>query len=132
MAYMPAKVPITETGSAKAGMMVAVTLRKNRKITSTTSAAVSINVNCTSLTELRIDTERSLKTDSFAAAGSSASNTGKSARMLSTTWTVLASGWRCMPRMIERWPLYQPATWSFSTPSTTDATSWSRTGAPSR
>ena len=40
-------------------MMVAETLRRNRKITSTTSATVSTSVNFTSLTDSRIDSERS-------------------------------------------------------------------------
>jgi len=31
---MPAKVPMIETGRASAGMIVAVTLRRNRKMTS--------------------------------------------------------------------------------------------------
>ena len=35
-------------------MMVAAMLRKNRNMTITTSATVSISVNCTSVTEARI------------------------------------------------------------------------------
>ena len=40
-------------------MMVAETLRKNRKITRTTSTTASINVNLTSLTDSRMDSDRS-------------------------------------------------------------------------
>ncbi len=54
---MPAKVPITAIGKASAGMIVAVTFRRKRKITRMTSAAVISSVICTSLTELRIETE---------------------------------------------------------------------------
>ena len=36
---MPAKVPIRAIGNASEGMMVAVTLRRKMKITSTTSTA---------------------------------------------------------------------------------------------
>ena len=41
------------------GMIVADRLRRNRKITSTTSAIASSSVNCTSCTDSRIDFERS-------------------------------------------------------------------------
>ncbi len=40
-------------------MIVAETLRRNTKITGTTSTSASSSVNCTSRTEARIDTERS-------------------------------------------------------------------------
>ena len=56
---MTAKVPMTEIGSAKLGMIVAERLRRNRKITITTRPAASTSVNCTSSTLLRIDSERS-------------------------------------------------------------------------
>ena len=56
---MTANVPITDSGSARLGMIVAGRLRRNRKITSTTSTSVRPNVNLTSRTELRIDSERS-------------------------------------------------------------------------
>ena len=56
---MTAKVPTIDIGSARLGMTVAETLRRNRKITSTTRPRVSSSVNFTSLTESRIDCERS-------------------------------------------------------------------------
>ena len=51
---MPAKVPITAMGSASEGMMVADRVRRNRKITATTSTAAISSVICTSLTEARM------------------------------------------------------------------------------
>ena len=54
-----ANVPTTESGSARLGMMVAGRFRRNRKMTRITSTSVSSSVNCTSLTELRMDSERS-------------------------------------------------------------------------
>ncbi len=56
---MTAKVPTSDSGSARLGMSVARTLRRNRKITSTTSTSVSRSVNCTSETDVLIDSERS-------------------------------------------------------------------------
>ena len=56
---MTANVPTIDIGSARLGMIVAETLRRNRKITSTTSASVSSSVNFTSSTDSRIDSERS-------------------------------------------------------------------------
>ncbi len=56
---MPAKVPTTEIGSAREGMMVAETLRRKMKMTRTTRAAASIRLNCTSATAARIDWLRS-------------------------------------------------------------------------
>jgi len=53
---------------------VAATLRKNKKITSTTSATVSINSNCTSETEARIVVVRSVKIERFTEDGSDAFN----------------------------------------------------------
>ncbi len=45
---MTVNVPTIEKGSARLGMIVAETFRRNRKITSTTSTAVSSSVNLTS------------------------------------------------------------------------------------
>ena len=43
-AYIAAQVPISETGTASAGMIVAETERRNRKITRTTSAIAIASV----------------------------------------------------------------------------------------
>ena len=56
---MTAKVPTSDMGSAMLGMIVADTLRRKRKMTSTTSMTVSLSVNFTSSTEARMDCERS-------------------------------------------------------------------------
>ena len=56
---MTANVPMIDSGTARLGMSVAETLRRNRKITSTTRAMVSTSVNCTSCTDSRMATERS-------------------------------------------------------------------------
>ena len=56
---MTAKVPTMDIGRARLGMTVAETLRRKRKITSTTSAIASSKVNLTSWTEARMETERS-------------------------------------------------------------------------
>src|SRR2546427_9352065 len=56
---MTANVPTSENGSAKLGMIVAERLRRNRKMTRTTSARVRNSVNFTSVSEARIDSERS-------------------------------------------------------------------------
>jgi hypothetical protein len=48
-----------DMGKARLGMMVAERFRRKRKMTSTTSPMVSSSVNFTSLTLLRMDTDRS-------------------------------------------------------------------------
>ena len=58
-AYIAAQVPISEIGTASAGMMVAETVRRNRKITRMTSAMAIASVSCTSATASRIEIERS-------------------------------------------------------------------------
>src|SRR2546427_3212101 len=47
-------VPISETGTEMLGMMVAGRLRRNTKITATTSATASTSSKAASLTEARI------------------------------------------------------------------------------
>ncbi len=68
-AYMAAQVPISDTGTASEGMIVAEAERKNRKITSTTSAIAMPSVNWTSSTDCRIEIERSLSTSMRIEAG---------------------------------------------------------------
>ena len=91
---MPAKVPMIDSGSAMAGMKVARQVRRNARMTRITSTAVIISVSCTSCTESRIDSERSLKTLSLMVGGSSRWNSGSMPCTASVTATVLASGWR--------------------------------------
>src|SRR6185503_20332204 len=113
---MTAKVATIDIGSARLGMTVAETLRRKRKITSTTRHRLSHSVNLTSATESRIETERSNRIWTFTAAGIWAWKLGSRRLMASTTSTVLVPGWRWMARAIERLPLNQLATLSFSTP----------------
>src|SRR5919201_259125 len=74
---MIANVPTIDNGTARLGMIVADRLRRNRKITMTTSAMVSMSVNCTSCTDSRIATDRSYTTLRFTAAGRRAPDTGR-------------------------------------------------------
>ena len=60
-------------------MIVADRLRRNMKITSTTSTTVIISVNFTSCTDSRIVTERSLRTSSVTDAGNCSRMAGSSA-----------------------------------------------------
>ena len=57
--YITANVPMMEKGSARLGMMVAHTFRRNTKMTMMTSASVSAIVICTSAYDSRIVSERS-------------------------------------------------------------------------
>ena len=77
-------------------MIVADRLRRNRKITITTSATVSISSNCTSATEARIVVVRSVRICTFTDAGSDACKRGSSVLIRSTTAMMLAPGWRWM------------------------------------
>ena len=59
--YMIAAVPISASGTVTLGISVAGTLRRNTKITITTSAIESTSVNSTSCTEARIVCVRSTR-----------------------------------------------------------------------
>ncbi len=56
---MAEKVPMIDMGRAKLGIMVADKLRRKRKMTITTRQMVRNKVNWTSLTDSRMDKERS-------------------------------------------------------------------------
>ena len=71
-------------------------------------------------------------TFSVTSAGSCACSSGSSARTPSTVAITLAAGWRVISTMIAGSPLKRPSVCVFSTPSTTSATSSSRTAAPLR
>src|SRR6476469_7876190 len=113
-----------------AGITVAQKLRRNTKITITTSATVSINVNCTSLTEARIVSVRSETILTLMAAGIEAWSTGIIALIRSTVSMTLAPGWRWIARMTARFWLYQPAIRWFSGALMARPTSRTRTGDP--
>src|SRR3979409_2446064 len=120
--YMAAQVPISETGTASAGMIVAGIVRRNRKITMTTRQIAIASVSCTSVTDSRIEIERSLSTSILIDGGTDARYCGSRLRTRSTTATVLASVWRWVASTTARLSLNQLAILSFSTPSTTRAT----------
>ncbi len=90
--YITARVPTSDSGTDRLGMMVAGRLRRNRKITATTSATDRPSSNSTSDTEALIVVVRSVSTATSMAAGIVACNCGSSALMVSTTWITLAPG----------------------------------------
>ncbi len=128
-AMMP-KVPISDSGRAAAGITVAHALRRNRKITSTTSPAVSTSVFCTSTTEARMVSVRSVSTAMWICGGRLAWSDGSSLRMRSTVSMMLAPGWRCTFSRTAGLPSCHAARRVFSTESTTVPMSVSRTGPP--
>src|SRR5206468_2881008 len=99
---MTEKVPTIDIGRARLGMTVAETLRRNRKMTSTTRHKVSTSVNLTSLTESRIDSERSYRICIDTDAGICDLNVGSNAWTAPETSTVFVPGCRCTARTIER------------------------------
>jgi hypothetical protein len=115
-----------------AGIRVAQKLRRNTKITITTSATMSINVNCTSATEARMVWVRSEMTLTLTAAGIEASSTGSIALTRPTVSMTLAPGWRWIARMIARCWLNQAAISSFSPALMAWPISRMRTGDPLR
>jgi len=84
-AYMAAKVPIIESGSARLGMRVADILRRKRNMTMMTRPMVSSRVNFTSATDSRIVSVRSNSVFRLTVAGNWFRKPGISALILSTT-----------------------------------------------
>ena len=99
-------------------------------MTATTSTTLSARVNCTSSTEARTVSVRSLTTFTSTPWGKAVYKRGSSAFTRSATSMTLAPGWRRTLTMMARFPSDQPASSSFSTPSMTLATSCRRMGAP--
>ena len=130
--HMIPNVAMIDSGNATAAMMVARTVRRNSSTTSTTRPALSASVNCTSSIEARIVVVRSLTIWNWMFAGIERWMRGISIRNRSIVCTMLAPGCFCTSRMTAGLPLYQPPTRTFSRPSITSATSFSRTGAPLR
>ena len=91
---MTPNVPTSDSGTAMLGIIVAAKLRRNRKMTMTTSATVSINSNCTSETEARIVVVRSVRMLTCTALGRVVVNCGSNCLTRSTTEMMLAPGWR--------------------------------------
>ena len=131
-AYMTAKVPTIDTGTAIDGMNVAAGLPRNRKITSTTRITASVSSICTSWTEARMVVVRSVSTDTFTDEGRVACSAGSSRFTRSTTWIRLAPGWRWMLTMTAGSGPIHAACRTFSASSRLSATSERCTGAPLR
>src|SRR5215468_4279621 len=127
---MMPNVPTIEMGTATLGMTVAERLRRNRNMTMTTRAIVSMSVNSTSATDARIVVVRSVRIVMSMDDGMEALSWGRSRLMRSTTAMMLAPGWRWMFTITAGLSFIQAAILTFSTPSMTVATSESRTGAP--
>ncbi len=82
--YMAAKVPMSETGTATAGISVARPERRNKNTTRITSATEIASVSSTSCSDARIVGERSWTICKSIAAGIIARSSGSFARMPST------------------------------------------------
>src|SRR5580704_11670318 len=132
--YIIENVPTIAIGSVKLGMIVATTLRRNKKMTSTTSISASSSENFTSWTAPTIDTDRSNPMLTVTVDGSSFWISAILALTALTTSTVFVPGCRVTARKTVRaiwWPFqYQAAALLFCTSSMTLATSPNRTGAP--
>ena len=136
-----AAVPRSDNGITTLGISVARTLRRNRKITPTTSTMVISRVIFTSLTEARMVWVRSARICTPMAGGISACSDGSAALIRSTVWITLAPG--CL-NTISRMALpassdgsvlalpgnAQAPIWLFSTSWTAVPRSFTRIGAP--
>ena len=89
---MTPKVPKIDIGTATLGMMVALTLRRNRNTTTVTSITANTSVSSVSCSEARIVVLRSMATLTFMSAGMAASRCGSSAFTASTVSMMLAFG----------------------------------------
>ncbi len=130
--YMMPNEVIKDSGSATPAISVARIERRNSSTTSVTSTTLRTSVNCTSWTEARMVTVRSLTTARSTPAGIERLSFGISARIWLTTSITLAPGCRWISMMTAGVPWYQPPVRSFSSPSTMLATSPIVTGEPLR
>ena len=90
--YIAPKVPTSESGTARLGMIVAGRLRRKRRITSTTNPTASPSSNSTSRTEARMVVVRSVSTVTSTAAGKALFSSGSLAWTRRTTSITLAPG----------------------------------------
>ncbi len=90
--YITPKVPISDSGTATEGMIVALARRRNRNVTMTTSAMAISSSCCTSVTEARMVWVRSVSTVTSRPAGRLSVMLGSKALMRSTTSITLAPG----------------------------------------
>ena len=95
---------MSDTGSVKLGMMVAVKLRRNTKMTAMTRPSAIRSVSFTSWTDSRIDSDRSILTSSGTDGGSCARTDGSSALISSTTCTTFDPGCFWIIRLMFRTP----------------------------
>ena len=130
--YITAKVASSDNGTARLGITVAHSVRRNRKMTMTTRQIVSSIVSCTSRTAARVTCVRSSIRSTWTAGGIDCSSFGIKALIVSTNATVLAPGafWIAIPSaglLLKKAP-----TRTFCTESSALPTSLMRTGAPLR
>ena len=111
-------------------MMVAAALRKNKKMTITTKATDSMSSNCTSRTEARMVTVRSVITCTSSEGGNEAFSAGNKACTRSTTSITFAPGCRWMFKTMAGVLLAQADKRLFSGASMMVATSRKRSGLP--
>ena len=124
------QVPSKEIGTARLAMMVARTLRRNSKITSTTSDTATNSSMVTCSMEARIVPVRSDSTVTFTEAGRLSVSSGSRCCIASTVWMTFAPGCRCTFKIIAGFKSAQAPSRTFSCACTTRATSDKRTGAP--
>src|SRR5271168_3028403 len=106
---MTANVPISDIGTDIAGIRVAHSLRKNRKMTPTTNTIVSSRVCWTSATLARMVWARSDTTSILMDGGSDASSSGNAFLIWSTVAMTLAPDWHWTAMMTAGSVLIQPA-----------------------
>ncbi|MCY1415875.1 hypothetical protein D9M71_313710 [compost metagenome] len=92
--YMTAKVPTSDTGTARVGISDARRLPRNRNTTRITRATAIIKVISASCRVALITGERSIATLSLTLAGSTASSAGSCALICATVSMMLAPAWR--------------------------------------
>src|SRR5208283_3455569 len=127
--YITPKVPTRDNGTATLGMVVAGRLRRNKKITNTTSTTDNNNSYCTSLTDSRMVIVRSVSTETFIPGGRELCNWGSSFLIRFTTSITLAPGCRWIFTITAGEMFIQAAWFTFSVSSIASATSDRNTGA---
>src|SRR5215467_743449 len=90
--YMTENVASRDNGTARDGITVAHSVRRNKKITMTTRQIVSSIVNCTSCTAARVTSVRSIISSTWTEGGSDCCSFGINRLIVSASSTVLAPG----------------------------------------
>ncbi|MNH26650.1 hypothetical protein D3C79_867150 [compost metagenome] len=106
--YMAAKVPTSDTGTARVGISEARRLPRNRNTTRITSTTAMIRVCSASLRVALITGERSMATSSLTLAGISDSSAGNCSFILRTVSMMLAPVWRLITSSTASWSLKKP------------------------